>query len=60
MITRSDAEHQGRTDVYDEMLERLREEAVHRERIGDVVAYKIYTEAANILERDITREPQGG
>ncbi len=55
----SDGEHQGRTDVYDEMIERLREEAVHLERVGNFNA-SIYTEAADMLERDITREPQGG
>ncbi len=55
----SDGEHQGRTDAYDEMIKRLREEAAHRERVGDIVAHKIYTEAADMLERDITREPQG-
>ncbi len=55
----SDGEHQGRTDAYDEMIERLRGEAAHLERVGDANA-AIYTEAADMLERDITREPQGG
>ncbi len=56
----ADGEHQGRTDVFDEVVERLRAEAKHRTYIGDIVAHKIYTEAADMLERDITREPQGG
>ncbi len=57
-VSFSDGEHQGRTDAYDEMIERLRGEAAHLERVGNFNA-SIYTEAADMLERDITREPQG-